>query len=102
MSSDGVGARLSASSSAFVALMRARTAARSWPPHYASKVSKQNNATDAAVRDARTAARDARDEMIRRAESAWRMPGRDAAPGPDEPDNEPDADDLNERMRRHL
>jgi hypothetical protein len=31
-------------------------------------------ATDEAVRDARAAARDARDEMIRRAEDAWRTP----------------------------
>jgi len=73
--------------------------------------------TDAAVRDARTAAREARDQMIERATSAWRLPQRDphkdaaepdagSPPGvmrahlrgtdPDEPD-EPDADDVQGR-----
>jgi hypothetical protein len=47
-------------------------------------------ATDAA----RAAVRDARNEMIRRAENAWRTPARDAA----EPDNGSSA----ERMRTYL
>jgi hypothetical protein len=36
-------------------------------------------ASDAGMRDARAAALDARDRMIRRAERAWMTPGRDAA-----------------------
>jgi hypothetical protein len=53
-------------------------------------------AVDAAVRDARAAARDARDEMIGRAENAWRTP-LDARRKP--PDDDDDDDD-DERERR--
>jgi hypothetical protein len=44
--------------------------ARDHQPHFVRAV------TDAAVRDARAAARDARDQMIERATNAWRMAGR--------------------------
>jgi hypothetical protein len=60
--------------------------------------------SDAAVRDARAAARDAREAMIKRAENAWRAPARDAA----EPDaaeglprrHRPEPDDITPAARK--
>jgi hypothetical protein len=49
--------------------------------------------------DARQAARDARDQYVRRLSDSWRMPARDQQ-GEREPDNDPD--DPGARMRSHL
>jgi hypothetical protein len=49
------------------------------------------SASDSAARDARAAARDAYFEMVKRTETAWRLPSRDAA--------EPASEEL---LRKHL
>ena len=58
-----------------VPLLLTDSATRDHQPHFV-------RVTDAVVRDARTAAREARDQMIERATSAWRLPQRDAAEPP--------------------
>ena len=47
-----------------------------------------------AARDARAAARDARDEMVRRAEDAWKVDARRKAKPPDDDDDGDDGDDT--------